>query len=82
MPATPSADYLLALHGTLQVSRCSTPYEAAKAIVAAAYKQWLQRETRTDDITCVVMFFQGLEHPTPKHGTRCAGNKSKGHATS
>jgi hypothetical protein len=45
-----------------QVSRCSTPYEAAKAVVAAAYKMWLQKETRTDDITCVVLFFQGLEH--------------------
>lgn len=40
------------------VSRCSSPQEAAKTLVATAYKTWLQRETRTDDITALVLFFQ------------------------
>lgn len=33
------------------------PYEAARALVSQAYKLWLQRETRTDDITAVVLLF-------------------------
>lgn len=47
-----------ALHARVQVSRCSSPQEAAKTLVATAYKTWLQRETRTDDITALVLFFQ------------------------
>lgn len=39
------------------VARHDNPYDAAKALVAQAYKLWLQKETRTDDITCVVIFF-------------------------
>lgn len=35
----------------------SSPADAAKALVAQAYKLWLQRETRTDDISAVVLFF-------------------------
>lgn len=33
------------------------PYEAARALVSQAYRLWLQRETRTDDISAVVIFF-------------------------
>ena len=40
----------------LQVSRHDNPYDAAKALVAQAYKLWLQKETRTDDITAIVLF--------------------------
>ncbi|GAB4819083.1 hypothetical protein N2152v2_006129 [Parachlorella kessleri] len=59
------------------VSRCSSPYEAAKAVVAAAYKMWLQHETRTDDITCLVLFFSGLES---KSKERVSVAASSGHA--
>jgi serine/threonine protein phosphatase PrpC len=40
-----------------QVSRHDNPYDAAKALVAQAYKLWLQKETRTDDITVIVLAF-------------------------
>jgi hypothetical protein len=46
--------------------------EAALSVVAESYRLWLQHETRTDDITMVVLQFQGLEEsampmslPTP-----------------
>jgi hypothetical protein len=35
--------------------------EAALSVVAESYRLWLQHETRTDDITMVVIQFQGLE---------------------
>ena len=40
-------------------SQFDDPLEAAKAIVAEAYKLWLYYEVRTDDITCIVVKFQG-----------------------
>jgi serine/threonine protein phosphatase PrpC len=40
------------------VARHDNPYDAAKALVAQAYKLWLQKETRTDDISCVVAFLE------------------------
>ena len=39
------------------VSKFDNPFDAAKAVVASAYKMWLQKETRTDDISAVVIFF-------------------------
>lgn len=39
------------------VAAFPTPEEAAKVLVAAAYKAWLQKETRTDDISIIVMHF-------------------------
>lgn len=42
------------------VAACADPADAAKALVATAYKAWLQKETRTDDISVVVLNF---EHP-------------------
>lgn len=48
---------LILLPRSPQVARHDNPYDAAKALVAQAYKLWLQKETRTDDITCVVIFF-------------------------
>lgn len=40
------------------VARHDNPFDAAKALVAQAYKLWLQKETRTDDISCVVAFLE------------------------
>lgn len=33
---------------------------ASRAIVAEAYRQWLQFETRTDDITCIIIDVRGI----------------------
>ena len=54
-PTTPSAP---------QVSQHTSATSAAKALVATAYKLWLQRETRTDDITCLVAFFDWPSSPS------------------
>lgn len=37
-------------------SSASNPLEACKVIVQSSYKQWLQYENRTDDITAIVIF--------------------------
>ena len=39
----------------------SNPQEAAYAIVAESYQQWLQYDTRTDDITIIVAFLEWNE---------------------
>ena len=64
------------------VSRCKDPREAVKALVSTAYKAWLQRETRTDDISVVVLFFEygdaGVAadtNTTQDTGTRVAMSK-------
>lgn len=38
------------------VAESRTPDAAAKALVDAAYKAWLTKEMRTDDISVVVVF--------------------------
>ena len=35
-------------------------------MVAESYRLWLQHETRTDDITMMVITFQGLEAEAPQ----------------
>mmetsp|Transcript_42698 Transcript_42698/g.101361 ORF Transcript_42698/g.101361 Transcript_42698/m.101361 type:complete len:1069 (-) Transcript_42698:82-3288(-) len=37
------------------------PQEAALAVTAEAYNLWLQYETRTDDITIIIVRFSGME---------------------
>ena len=49
--------------GGAQVNLHSDPQSAAVALVSAAYSKWLDNEQRTDDISCVIIFFQGLEEP-------------------
>lgn len=39
------------------VASCKDPTEAARALVSTAYKAWLQKETRTDDISVAVLYF-------------------------
>jgi serine/threonine protein phosphatase PrpC len=39
------------------IAQVPNPLDAAKALVAMAYKAWLQRETRTDDISVIVVYF-------------------------
>ncbi|KAL6754679.1 phosphatase 2C and cyclic nucleotide-binding/kinase domain-containing protein-like protein [Haematococcus lacustris] len=48
------------------VSKFDDPQEAALSVVAESYRLWLQHETRTDDITMVVVHLHGLETAAPK----------------
>mmetsp|Transcript_4816 Transcript_4816/g.16791 ORF Transcript_4816/g.16791 Transcript_4816/m.16791 type:complete len:1045 (+) Transcript_4816:248-3382(+) len=55
------------------VDKFDDPHEACIAIVAESYRLWLQYETRTDDITIIVMMFQNFPKsgaPAPAKGTR------------
>lgn len=44
----------------LQVAKFKDPRDACAAIVAESYRLWLQYETRTDDITVIVVHVNGL----------------------
>lgn len=43
-----------------QVAKFNDPRDACAAIVAESYRLWLQYETRTDDITVIVVHINGL----------------------
>ncbi|CAM6004070.1 unnamed protein product, partial [Sphagnum balticum] len=43
------------------VARYRNPKDACAAVVAEAYRLWLQYETRTDDITIIVVHIDGLK---------------------
>lgn len=45
-----------------QVAKYTDPRDACAAIVAESYRLWLQYETRTDDITVIVVHINGLTH--------------------
>eukprot|EP00271_Cylindrocystis_brebissonii_P007875 TRINITY_DN21773_c0_g1_i1.p1 TRINITY_DN21773_c0_g1~~TRINITY_DN21773_c0_g1_i1.p1 ORF type:complete len:1072 (+),score=201.86 TRINITY_DN21773_c0_g1_i1:1144-4359(+) len=47
------------------VEKYESPYDACKAIVDESYRLWLQFETRTDDITIIVVKIDGLSGPPP-----------------
>jgi hypothetical protein len=44
----------------LQIAKYKDPRDACAAIVAESYRLWLQYETRTDDITIIVVHINGL----------------------
>ncbi|BBN09518.1 protein MpPP2C_E [Marchantia polymorpha subsp. ruderalis] len=46
------------------VAKHADPQDACAAIVAESYRLWLQNETRTDDITIIVVFVDHLRPPT------------------
>lgn len=50
---------------TPQVSSFDDPYEAALSVVAQSYGRWLDHETRTDDITMIILQFVGLDQQAP-----------------
>ncbi|KAK9829289.1 hypothetical protein WJX72_004963 [[Myrmecia] bisecta] len=50
------------------VSKYDDPQEAALAVVVESYRLWLQNETRTDDISMVVMHISGLEDDPAQNG--------------
>ncbi|KAF7819783.1 protein phosphatase 2C and cyclic nucleotide-binding/kinase domain-containing protein isoform X1 [Senna tora] len=45
------------------VAKFKDPRDACAAIVAESYRLWLQFETRTDDITIIVVHINGLTNP-------------------
>jgi len=47
------------------VSKFDDPQEACLSVVAESYRLWLAHETRTDDITMMVIQFQGLADAAP-----------------
>lgn len=48
------------LASIFQVAKYKDPRDACAAIVAESYRLWLQYETRTDDITVIVVHVNGL----------------------
>lgn len=50
-------------HACAQVSAFDDPHEACLSVVAESYRLWLNYETRTDDITMIVLQFSGLDTP-------------------
>ena len=55
------------------VSKFDDPQEAAIALVAESYRLWLQYETRTDDITVIVGFIDGLSNEVGKEASSAQG---------
>jgi len=47
------------------VAHFDNPYDACVAIVSESYRLWLQYETRTDDITIIIVQFCGLMESAP-----------------
>ncbi|XP_057759820.1 protein phosphatase 2C and cyclic nucleotide-binding/kinase domain-containing protein isoform X1 [Arachis stenosperma] len=45
------------------VAKFKDPRDACAAIVAESYRLWLQYETRTDDITIIIVHINGLTEP-------------------
>lgn len=49
------------------VAKFKDPRDACAAIVAESYRLWLQYETRTDDITVIIVHINGLKEPNVAH---------------
>eukprot|EP00879_Flechtneria_rotunda_P007816 GHRR01008191.1.p1 GENE.GHRR01008191.1~~GHRR01008191.1.p1 ORF type:complete len:736 (+),score=253.14 GHRR01008191.1:238-2445(+) len=47
------------------VAKFDDLYDACLSVVAESYRIWLQYETRTDDITMIMLQFVGLDTPAP-----------------
>ena len=48
-----------------QVAKYEDPKDACAAIVAESYRLWLQYETRTDDITIIIVHIDSLQNVWP-----------------
>jgi hypothetical protein len=57
-----SLSFSITIH-LVQVSAFDDPHEACLSVVAESYRLWLNYETRTDDITMIVLQFSGLDTP-------------------
>ncbi|CAI0390200.1 unnamed protein product [Linum tenue] len=80
---------LLSWVSLLPVAKYEDPRDACAAIVAESYRLWLQYETRTDDITIIVVHINGLTqnsvdqlttsdgaHPAVPHVVELTGTES------
>lgn len=56
------------------VSKYPDPKDACSAIAAKSYKRWLQHETRTDDITIIIVYIKDLFHSGVRTTDCCEGN--------
>ncbi|CAI5735339.1 unnamed protein product [Peronospora destructor] len=52
------------------VKQYDNPSEACHALVEEAYNRWLQFEVRTDDITAICIFLDGVSPATERDGPR------------
>ncbi|CAK7337456.1 unnamed protein product [Dovyalis caffra] len=55
------------------VAKYKDPRDACAAIVAESYRLWLQYETRTDDITVIVVHINGLAESSVSQSTISSG---------
>ncbi|XP_023004729.1 protein phosphatase 2C and cyclic nucleotide-binding/kinase domain-containing protein-like isoform X2 [Cucurbita maxima] len=55
------------------VAKHKDPRDACAVIVAESYRLWLQYETRTDDITVIVVHVNGLTNTVTSESTRSGG---------
>lgn len=46
----------------LQAAKFADPQDACSAIAAESYRRWLTNDTRTDDITIIVVHIEGLHN--------------------
>lgn len=44
------------------MSKFEDPRDACSAVVSESYKNWLEHESRTDDITIIVVHIKDLSH--------------------
>lgn len=49
----------------MQVSKFDDPQEAAICLVVESYHLWLSYETRTDDISAIVVQLETIDSPLP-----------------
>ena len=62
------------------ISKFDNPLDAAKHVVAEAYRLWLTYDDRTDDITIIVVLFDQFEekHGVDTHALEKGGNLTAG----
>lgn len=66
------------LGACMQVAQFEDPQEAAIALVVESYHLWLSYETRTDDISAVVIMLEGMDRApqAPPSQMQCAPSAS------
>jgi len=59
-------------------AKFSDPLEACRACVAESYELWLQYELRTDDITIICIFVDGVDTSVARRNSTLGGNSMGG----
>jgi len=55
------------------VARCTDPRDACAAIAGESYKIWLEHESRTDDITIIIVHIKGLSNVSLSRKKKSSG---------